>query len=54
MFSPGGGESFICALQDSLRADVNPAPRGHLSVHHQAGAVELVEILPVAPLSDEI
>ena len=54
VFSPGRGKRFVRALQNSLGADVDPAPGGHLAVHHQAGAVELVEILPVAPVSNEI
>ena len=54
MFSPGRGERFVSALQNSLRADVDPASGGHLAVHHQAGAVELVEMLPVVPVPDEI
>ena len=54
MFSSGGGERFVGALQNSLRADVDPASGGHLAVHHQAGAVELVEMLPIVPMADEI
>ena len=54
MLAGCGGESFVGALQNSLRADVNPAAGGHLAVHHQAGAIELVKISPVAPVADEI
>src|ERR1019366_4945712 len=54
MFARGGGESFVGALQNSLRADVNPTSGGHLAVHHQAGAVEFVEIFPIIPVTDEI
>ena len=54
MFSRGRGECFVGALQNSLRADVDPASGGHLAVHHQAGAVELVEMFPVVPVADEI
>ena len=54
MFSSGRGKRFVGALQNSLRADVDPASGGHLAVHHQARAVELVEMLPVVPVADEI
>src|SRR5690606_30196203 len=30
-----GDERLIGALEDALGADVDPGPRGHLSVHHQ-------------------
>src|SRR3546814_1263609 len=35
------GEGLVGALNDALAADVNPRPRGHLTVHHQPGAIEL-------------
>src|SRR5690348_12431578 len=54
MLSPRGGESFVRALQNALRADVNPTAGGHLAVHHQAGALEFVELLPIVPVADEI
>ena len=54
MFSRGRCKGFVGALENSLRADVDPASCGHLAVHHQAGAIELVEMLPVAPVADEI
>src|SRR5690606_41488810 len=31
-----GGERLVGALQDALRADVDPGPGGHLPVHRQA------------------
>ena len=33
-----GGEGLESSLHDALRADVDPGARGHLAVHHQAGA----------------
>ncbi len=54
MLARRGCKRFVSTLQNSLRADVNPAAGGHLAVHHQAGAVELVEIFPVAPVADQI
>ena len=48
------GEGLVGALDDALRADVDPAAGGHLAVHHQPGAIELVELLPVRPFGDEV
>ena len=36
------------------RADVDPGPGGHLAVHHQALAIELVEVLPGRPVRHEV
>ena len=44
------GEGFERALHDALHADVDPAARGHLAVHHQPGAIERVEMLLGCPL----
>ena len=41
-------------LHNSLRADVNPGTSRHLTVHHQPGALEFVELLPVRPMADEV
>ena len=49
MFVSGRVKCLKGALHDSLRADVNPRAGRHLSVHHQAGALEFVEFLPVGP-----
>ena len=47
---PGGlREGLVGALQDPLGPDVDPGARRHLPVHHQALAVELVEVLPGRP-----
>ncbi len=47
-------ERFVRALQNPLRANVNPAPRGHLAVHHQPRAVEFVEALPIVPVAHQV
>ena len=44
-------EGLVGALHDALRADVDPRAGGHLAVHHQALAIELVEVLPGRPLA---
>ena len=52
--APDRRERLVGALEDPLRADVDPRPRGHLAVHHQPGRVELPERLPVRPAPDEV
>ena len=47
-------ERLVGALEDALGADVDPRPRGHLAVHHQAGGVELAEVLPGRPARNEV
>ncbi len=54
MFLACGGEGFECAFHNSLRADVDPGTGGHLAVHHESGALQFVELLPVRPMADEI
>ena len=54
MFVGGSGEGFVGALDDALRADVNPRAGGHLAVHDEAELFELVELLPVGPVADEV
>ena len=48
------GEGLVGALHDALAADVDPGAGGHLAVHHQAFAIELVEVLPRRPLGDQV
>src|SRR5277367_4564659 len=50
----GFGKGLVGSLDDALAADVNPGAGGHLAVHHQALALQLVEVLPVGPLADEV
>ena len=47
-------EGLVGALDDALAADVDPRARRHLAVHHQALAVELVEVLPRRPLRHQV
>ncbi len=47
-------ERLVRALHDALAADVDPAARRHLAVHHQALAVEFVEMIPVRPVRHEV
>ena len=47
-------EGFVRALHDPLAADIDPAARRHLAVHHEAFAVERVEMLPRRPVRHEI
>ena len=50
----GLDEGLVGALDDALAADVDPRARGHLAEHHQALAVELVEVLPGGPLRHQV
>ena len=54
MLPPRLGKGLIGPLHDPLRADVNPRPRRHLPVHHQALLIELVEMLPGRPMRHQI
>jgi hypothetical protein len=48
------GEGLVGALDDALAADVDPAAGRHLAVHHEAGAIELVELLPGRPFGHQV
>ncbi len=48
------GEGLVGPLQDALRADVDPAARGHLSEHHEAARREIVEVLLRRPVRHEV
>ena len=54
VLAAGFGERLVRALHDALAADVDPAAGRHLAVHHQALAVEFVEVLPRCPLRHEV
>ncbi|NYH19333.1 hypothetical protein GGD41_006561 [Paraburkholderia bryophila] len=45
---------LVGSLHDPLAADVDPAARRHLAVHHQALAVEFVEVFPRRPMRHQI
>jgi len=47
-------EGLVRALNDALAADIDPGAGRHLPEHHQALAVELVEMLPVGPLPHQV
>ena len=48
------GEGLVGALHDALAADVDPRAGGHLAVHGEALAIELVEVLPGRPVRHQI
>ena len=54
MFVGHRGKGLKRALHDALRADVDPTARGHLAIHYQAAAFELMKVIPVGPGSDQI
>jgi len=49
-----GVERLVRSLHDALGADVDPAARRHLPVHHQASAIQFVEVLPRRPLRHQV
>ena len=54
---PGAGdraEGLVRALQDALRADVDPRAGGHLAVHGEAELLEPAELGPRRPVADEV
>ena len=54
--APAGdlGEALVGALQDALRADVDPRAGRHLPVHRQAEVLEPAELVPRRPLGHEV
>ncbi len=46
-------EGLVGPLEYPLAPDIDPGPGGHLPVHHQALAVELVEMFPGGPGRDQ-
>ena len=54
MLAPGFGEGLVGSLHNALSSNVNPGPGRHLAVHHQALAVELVEMRPGRPMRHEV
>ena len=50
----GLGEGLVRALDDPLGGDVDPRAGSHLSVHRQAGPLELAELLPGGPMRHEV
>ena len=47
-------ERFVGSLQNALRADVDPRAGRHLAVHDQSRALELTEVVPRCPSTNEI
>ena len=47
------GERLVRALDDALRADVDPAARRHLAEHGEPAVLEVAEVLPGGPRRDE-
>ena len=54
VLAPGLHEGLVGALHDALRADIDPRAGRHLAVHHQALAIERVEMVPVRPVRHEV
>src|SRR5699024_5812496 len=43
-------KSFVSTLQNTLRTNINPGTRRHLSIHRQSHFIETTELFPVGPL----
>src|SRR5215472_3726414 len=54
MLAPGFGERFVRSLYYALAANVDPRTGRHLAVHHQALALQFVEMLPARPFTDKV
>ncbi len=54
VLAAGFDEGLVGALHDALAADVDPRAGRHLAVHHQALAIELVEVRPGRPVRHEV
>ena len=54
VLAAGFHEGLVSALHDALAADVDPRAGRHLAVHHQALAIQFVEVLPGGPLRHKI
>ncbi len=54
VLSANRAKGLVRSLEDSLRPDVDPRPGGHLSIHHEAGALELAKMIPGRPAADEV
>ncbi len=48
------GERLVRALQDPLRADVDPRAGRHLAVHREAELLQPAELRPGRPVADEV
>ena len=48
------GEGLVGALQDALRADVDPRAGRHLAVHGEAQRVQAAKLVPVVPVAHQV
>ena len=47
-------KGLVGALNNTLRADVNPTASGHLTVHGESLFIEFVEVIPSRPMGHEV
>ncbi len=47
-------EGLVGALDDALRADIDPRSGGHLAVHGQALLIQFVEMVPGCPMRHQV
>ena len=48
------GQCFVCSLEDSLGAYIDPASCCHLPIHSEAFCLEAAEFIPCGPLGDDL
>ncbi len=54
MLATGFHEGFVGALNDALRADVDPRTGGHLAIHGKTLLIQFVEVIPGRPMRHEV
>src|SRR5262249_21672343 len=54
MAAPELRRSLVSALHGALRANVDPLARGQLAVHHEALAIERVEMVKRRPVRHQV
>ncbi len=54
MLATGFHEGFVGALNDALRADVDPRTGGHLAIHGKTLLIQFVEMIPGRPMRHEV
>src|SRR5207247_7795320 len=54
MLASESGERFVRSLNDTLRANVDPASGRHLSVHRELKRFETIEFVASRPFGNEV
>ncbi len=54
MLATGFDKGFVSALNDALRADIDPRTGGHLAIHGETLLIQFVEMIPGCPMRHEV